>query len=441
MSIKFKHILIAMCCIYPANFLHASCLPDIIARENLPYSKCDKADVSCIKSKVAPDLYSIPEGVPRPHIELSGTWECNEDAHFYAQVIQPFFTNRLDYDHGLNTTFFQGQQNWHGDNKVTNLGVVYRHMPGSCRYILGANMFIDKSHPHNHKRFSFGGDLETYTSRLYFNIYMPMNDWKPINDRIIERPLSGWEIAGSKRFEDLPALEVICKYFRFDRRCFPDIHGFEAKAEYTPYPIFTAKAGYANRTFCGETNDVYVGGQLNYHFGIPFKEQITRKTELRPIPKRIHDKVRRIDVVWTEKKDQVANPNKCNPANITIVQNLAGGANAAALDTGETIDFFVRFSEGTGIGFSGPNPELNFNFVIGSTTIAGVATYVGISGDVIQFRHTVATAIDGFGSIVVTGIDPKGTTFTTNTCKIDTPPITTSSNQSVCLNRDCRILH
>lgn len=386
------------------NSAFASCLPSIVSREGLPFSACEKKSTGCVRSKLAPELYVVPEGISRPHVEASGTWGDGRESHFYGRVIQPIFTNRIDGTGAVNTGFFQGSHHWRANNfQTTNLGMVYRHMPRSCRYILGVNAFIDKTRPINHRRFSFGGDLETYTSRFYFNVYMPMNDWKVIDDagHYIERPLSGWELAASKRFENIPSIELIGKYYRFDRRCGSDVHGIEGKVEFTPYPIVTGKAGFKSRTIDGDKNDYYAGCQLNYHFGIPFKEQVSRKTELRPIPKRIHDKVRRIDEVWTERKNQLANPGQCD---IPILAIQLQSLSPFTFTIGSTINFIMTFKEGTGVFVTG-TPRLNFTIVEGGgATVTRSVPVQSVGNDVVQFAPYVTVPGDPFGSVTVTGI-------------------------------------
>lgn len=408
--------------LFIAQLAYGSCLPSIISREGLPFSACEKKGTGCVRSKFAPELYTVPEGISRPHVEASGVWGEGSDAHFYGRAIQPIFTNELETVGGMNTTFVQGSYHLQGDLRTTNLGLVYRQMPRNCRYILGANLFFDKANPHGHRRFSFGGDLETYTSRFYFNVYMPMNDWKVIDDtgRYIERPLSGWEIAASKRFENIPSLELIAKYYRFDRRCLNDIQAFEGQAEFTPYPIITGKAGFRTHSIEDKKNEIYAGCQLNYHFGVPFKEQVTRKTELRPLPKRIHDKVRRVDLVWTEKKDQVLNPGVCGVGSL-ITQVRTIDTPLDTLFTTDTIQFILNFPSGTGITISG-TPRLNFR-VGANTRTVGVASFT--ENQIVFTTYNAVGADHGantFTGVGFTSFDLSTGSIGATGCLLQSPP-------------------
>ncbi|MDR2197954.1 MAG: inverse autotransporter beta domain-containing protein [Deltaproteobacteria bacterium] len=82
------------------------------------------------------------------------------------------------------------------DGWVGNLGMGRRYFP-TDNFSLGYNLFFDHDFSENHSRMGAGLELWHSFLRLSSNAYIPLSNWKPVQDNrfglIEEKPAGGWD--------------------------------------------------------------------------------------------------------------------------------------------------------------------------------------------------------------------------------------------------------
>ncbi|MDE9566171.1 Ig-like domain-containing protein [Xenorhabdus bovienii] len=169
------------------------------------------------------------------------------------------------------------------DNRTqANLGIGWRHFePG---YMLGSNAFFDYDLSRRHARAGLGVEYWRDYLKLSANSYFRLSGWKdsPDFEDYQERPANGWDIRAEGYLPQYPQLGAKLAYEQYygdqvalfgkeNRQSQP--HAFTAGLTYTPVPLITI--GAEKRQGKSGKNEDRLNLQINYQFGVPWRQQIS----------------------------------------------------------------------------------------------------------------------------------------------------------------------
>jgi hypothetical protein len=167
------------------------------------------------------------------------------------------------------------------DRTTLNLGAGVRRF--SDQWMYGVNTFYDIDVTGNNRRAGIGGELWSDYLHLSANGYLRLNSWHQSRDfaDYDERPANGFDIAASGWLPSYPQLGGKLKYEQY----FGDevaLKGKDSRSKapkamtmgvnYTPFPLVTFSADWRKGK---GMNELQLQAQLNYSFGVPWKDQVS----------------------------------------------------------------------------------------------------------------------------------------------------------------------
>ncbi|HDC4501912.1 TPA: inverse autotransporter beta domain-containing protein, partial [Enterobacter kobei] len=169
------------------------------------------------------------------------------------------------------------------DRTQANFGLGIRHFaPG---YMLGGNLFYDHDLSRDHNRLGIGAEYWRDYFKMGANAYLGLSGWKdsPDLDDYEERSANGWDIRAEGYLPAYPQLggkltfeqyygDKVGLFGNSEDDLQKDPYAVTAGVIYTPVPLVSFNADY--KTGKGGKDEVTVGGNVNYSFGVPFKDQL-----------------------------------------------------------------------------------------------------------------------------------------------------------------------
>ncbi|EWM41306.1 bacterial Ig-like domain family protein [Bordetella holmesii 30539] len=167
------------------------------------------------------------------------------------------------------------------DRPTASAGLVYRH-DTAAGWLLGTNAFVDREFGKQHWRASVGMEAIAPEFTLLGNVYLPLSGWRGSRheERLQERPASGFDLGLSYRPEAWRGLSLTASYFRwngaqvdvFDSgrgRYRPA--GFKYGLQYRPVPMLSV--GLEQTQVSGGQRQLRLQLGLSIRLGQPWAKQ------------------------------------------------------------------------------------------------------------------------------------------------------------------------
>ncbi|MGL5345467.1 MAG: inverse autotransporter beta domain-containing protein [Plesiomonas sp.] len=188
-----------------------------------------------------------------------------------------------------NMLFIQGGGRYDdGSNRaVLNFGVGQRHFVGS--WMIGYNAFVDHELINHHSRLGVGSEAWTDYTKLSWNIYTPLSDWKESKkiENYQERPARGFDVNAKYYLPKYPNLALSAKVEQYLGQEVA-ISGNQDRID-NPYagtfgiewqPISLLKVGVDHRIAKGGKSDTAFNIGIEWKIGASFND-ITKHHDLK----------------------------------------------------------------------------------------------------------------------------------------------------------------
>ena len=227
-------------------------------------------------------------------------------AQFSATTVQPLYQDDINHHYIFNqlSWYRQSTETDDGDADDTlNAGLAYRRLLRNETLMVGGNVFFDHQTDQNHNRMSIGVDAQTSLYGIAVNRYVPLTKWKTVDDLYESRALGGWDVEVSGKHPDYPNWTGYVRGYTWKRYDdLSDIYGVGANLEWNPIPVMVAGVGFTSEN---ETNtDLQGFVRMRFRFDQPLAEQWKARKGLTSVKDRIFDKVRRENVIRTQKRER-----------------------------------------------------------------------------------------------------------------------------------------
>ncbi|MBD1226714.1 inverse autotransporter beta domain-containing protein [Xenorhabdus griffiniae] len=192
-------------------------------------------------------------------------------------LLLPLYDNKADW-----LFFSQVGYRRHDSRNTLNLGLGGRYFTPDWMY--GLNTFFDNDFTGQHQRLGVGGEIWTDYVKLSANTYWRVSKWRdsPKELDYEERPANGYDINGEFFLPAYPNLggklsyeqyfgDNVALFNRKTRQKNPNLA--RIGLNYTPIPLMTMGVDYKFGS-SGHSEGLFLAN-LNYHFGIPFADQIS----------------------------------------------------------------------------------------------------------------------------------------------------------------------
>lgn len=242
-----------------------------------------------------------------------------KQVHYDVDYLYPAYVDR-DNQQVLFGQFDAHQYSRH----IMNVGIGYRKAFDETA-IVGANIFSDYDLNGQNVRIGVGGELMYGGYSLALNGYRGITDWHQSEitgmDDYDEKPASGYDVRVNALLPYHIDLTGVYEKYYGDmvsltggrENIYNSPQNIKVIARYTPVPMFSFSMEQGTKTGFG------VAAQLNYHFGVPLKDQL-RSDVLYPVYNTTESKLfdfanRNYDIPMQYKKQTVLTVNM--PSKIT----------------------------------------------------------------------------------------------------------------------------
>lgn len=203
----------------------------------------------------------IPDWLKR--MEYSVKIETDKQPIFYFQTIQPLYQT----EDKINTWFIQPRVSLRGGNLTYNLGLGYRALV-SENILLGANIFGDYQHLHEHGRLGAGFEVLGNILEARLNTYFGVTSKRVVEETptniIYERVADGLDFELGTPLPYLPWLKVYGQGFWYDFNKSSDKKGWKVRLEAKPSDYLTLEF----YTWDDNKGKIEMGGRVRVN--IPF---------------------------------------------------------------------------------------------------------------------------------------------------------------------------
>lgn len=282
------------------------------------------------------------------------------------------------------------------DRTTLNLGLGYRYMTPDEHWLYGVNSFVDHQWPYGHDRMSLGFDAQNSQLGFHGNRYWPISGWTSTTLGYQEKPLGGWDLGMSGRFEQLPELDLSSTYYHWNRyEGLDDRAGVKVEANYTPVPVFTLGVNASKDNSTGFN----LGGalRLNWTFGIDPNDVLSRedRAPLGSVAGLRFKKVHRENSILVQQRQNPALTARVTQTNGANTATAPGGL-VSALAVGQRI---VYGSTITTAGTAGAFAEMTFG--AGGILRLGQGTQVRIEATLITLLAGTMQYVSGSTNVTV----------------------------------------
>ena len=174
------------------------------------------------------------------------------------ETIQPLYLNTK------HTAFWQGRLAYSGSETTGNIGLGYRYLTDSKRFMWGVNTFYDQNITRSHKRLGIGG--EAYTPYLAFraNYYDALSGSRQVGSNT-ERALDGYDGSIETPVPFIPWTRFKAEGYHWDGINAANVNGGIALLRVFPTRHLEVDLGVAHDNSLGRQAFL----QLDYYLGAP----------------------------------------------------------------------------------------------------------------------------------------------------------------------------
>jgi hypothetical protein len=328
--------------------------------------------------------------------EISGSAFSRGAANWEILSVQPLWQDTLGQHHVFTQVSWNrtiGREGYASGNTL-NTGLAYRRLSDDRSTLYGINTFFDHALENNHNRMSIGADVQTVQLGAAINWYIPLSDWKTVNNTTEERASTGWDIQLQGRVPELPEWQLNLTGFRWssnanmqDKATF----GYDTTLQWQPMNGLQWDVGARDET--GGSMQLHTNLRLVYKFGEPLEKMWERPQRLADVSDRVYDKVRRENAIRVTQRRKAVSA-------LTVVQTIGAntasiaGAPAIALINGQELPRPVVV---TVSGAAGSLAQLSF--VDGGVLTLGADTTVEIEANLITLISGILQYVSGATNI------------------------------------------
>jgi hypothetical protein len=211
-------------------------------------------------------------------------------------------------------------------NDTLNLGVAYRYLTEDKTTLYGANLFVDHAPKTNHNRLSLGVDARTSQLAFAANKYIPLSDWKKVNNYYEEKAAGGFDLNLRGQVPSLPSWTgSLTAYEWDDQDNGENLYGAVGTVEYSPVPALAVRVGVRDESQANASLEA--GLHFSYRFDKPDDVQWRERKGLAPVSDYVYEKVERQNIIRTKQQQRAE-------AKASVLETI--GANTASEATGSS---------------------------------------------------------------------------------------------------------
>lgn len=330
------------------------------------------------------------------HLELSGSVFSRGATNWEILSVQPLWQDTLGQHHiftQLSWNRTTGRDGYASGNTL-NSGLAYRRLSHDRSTLYGLNTFFDHALESNHNRMSIGADVQTGQLGAAVNRYIPLSDWKTVNNTIEERASAGWDVQLQGRLPAFPAWQLNLTGFQWSSNGNMQdktTYGYDTTLQWQPVNGLQWEMG--GRDEAGGSMQLHTNVRLVYKFGEPFEKMWARPHTLKDVSDRVYDKVQRENAIRITQRRKAVSA-------VTVVQTIGAntasesGAPPAALTNGQELQRPV-----TVIVSAVAGSLAQLSFTDGGTLTLGTGTTVEIEANLITLISGVLQYVSGATNI------------------------------------------
>ena len=219
----------------------------IAATQQVPWPKTPSHQVNAGSTK---DAVNVVKNYSNSFINSKlANWLSRTDINYAIQTdnkpvgsietIQPLYQN------SQHTLFWQGRLAYSNVSTTGNLGLGYRHLADSDKWMWGVNTFYDENVRFLHKRIGIGGEVFTSYVTFRANYYDAISGRKQVGVSTFERAVDGFDASLETPVPYIPWMRFNMQGYHWDGVTASNVNGGLANLRIFPTRMLEVDAGVA----------------------------------------------------------------------------------------------------------------------------------------------------------------------------------------------------